>query len=623
MSVVQDSAVRRFWVEIVLDDAVILIEQAGGQGDFDINAANGNPSSNVGTDDTAAINECLLYMENLFDAFDITPGSSTGNRHLAGGGEVRGRAGANYLVSDTVFYTPRVLLNLVGCSICADTNAAWTDQTGSIVNWIEVTNGGTGYTSAPTVNISGGAGTGAAATAYIDAGVVTHVYIESVGEGFTSAPTVGFTGGGGSGAAGTAELGVIGQPLVSSKQSSGAFTVWHGGVKGGFMWGRNVADCVSYPNIKGDQSRDVVVFEGKHTGFSFLAADRNDLWNMTAWACGKYNFYATGDWNGDETLPTQELRIHGGESLFGGRACVYTDTTTNSCTFLITARQSVGDSPVGSEFILACGNTGHSLAGAKIEHDGINPNPVIVTIGGAGFDLDFNAAPNSVSVHYKWVRNTSSNDVGISMWSAETVLSSRIDNPNKADDISPFESAAFGGINVYKTPFTSDNRLKFTSDWCRDMDGNDQGASLYNMLRYSGGWSNGLQTQRMDMDAPIAAEVTLRSGISGDDNETLRILGNGDLRWGDGSATPNTIRMGLSGSNLEIKYGSTTTGPVTGILTVTLAQLNDISDTVNILGKFENRQYKVSATDVIVYANTGAASGVWKDSQGVTIATPV
>lgn len=66
--------------------------------------------------------------------------------------------------------------------------------------------GGSGYTSAPSVSFSGGAGTGAAGTAVIANGRVTGITITAGGSGYTSAPTIAFTGGGGTGAAATAVL---------------------------------------------------------------------------------------------------------------------------------------------------------------------------------------------------------------------------------------------------------------------------------------------------------------------------------------------------------------------------------------------------------------------------------
>ena len=64
--------------------------------------------------------------------------------------------------------------------------------------------GGTGYTSTPTVSFTGGGGSGASADCEIGGGAVAKIYIQNAGTGFTSAPTVVFTGGAGSGATATA-----------------------------------------------------------------------------------------------------------------------------------------------------------------------------------------------------------------------------------------------------------------------------------------------------------------------------------------------------------------------------------------------------------------------------------
>lgn len=67
---------------------------------------------------------------------------------------------------------------------------------------IGVISGGSGYTSAPAVSISGGGG--ASATATISGGKVTGVTITNAGAGYTTLPTISFSGGGGSGAVATA-----------------------------------------------------------------------------------------------------------------------------------------------------------------------------------------------------------------------------------------------------------------------------------------------------------------------------------------------------------------------------------------------------------------------------------
>jgi hypothetical protein len=65
---------------------------------------------------------------------------------------------------------------------------------------IKVTSGGSGYTGAPTVVISGGGGSGATATANISGNAVTSITITNPGTGYTSGPEITFIGGNGSGA---------------------------------------------------------------------------------------------------------------------------------------------------------------------------------------------------------------------------------------------------------------------------------------------------------------------------------------------------------------------------------------------------------------------------------------
>ena len=84
------------------------------------------------------------------------------------------------------------------------------------VTALTVTTPGTGYTAAPTVTLTGGNGTGATATAEINAqGGVSKLVVTNPGTGYTAAPKVEFSGGGGSGAAATACFGSSSNPVVS------------------------------------------------------------------------------------------------------------------------------------------------------------------------------------------------------------------------------------------------------------------------------------------------------------------------------------------------------------------------------------------------------------------------
>lgn len=74
------------------------------------------------------------------------------------------------------------------------------DQYSTEVQGINLISGGFGYSDPPTITISGGGGTGAAAAPVLLDGVVIGIELSSRGFGYTSIPTVTISGGGGEGA---------------------------------------------------------------------------------------------------------------------------------------------------------------------------------------------------------------------------------------------------------------------------------------------------------------------------------------------------------------------------------------------------------------------------------------
>ena len=86
------------------------------------------------------------------------------------------------------------------------TGAAATATVNGSISGVTVTEGGSGYTSSPLVSIVGGGGSGASATAIITKGVVSSILVNSGGTGYTSQPSITVVGGGGSGAEGTAAV---------------------------------------------------------------------------------------------------------------------------------------------------------------------------------------------------------------------------------------------------------------------------------------------------------------------------------------------------------------------------------------------------------------------------------
>lgn len=95
--------------------------------------------------------------------------------------------------------------SMFNCEVWAehDPSKQWFVALGSPVNClsgIEVTHPGSGYTSEPTVEIIGGRGRDASATAQLDSsGRIASIALWSGGEGYTSLPAVAISGGGGMG----------------------------------------------------------------------------------------------------------------------------------------------------------------------------------------------------------------------------------------------------------------------------------------------------------------------------------------------------------------------------------------------------------------------------------------
>ncbi len=96
--------------------------------------------------------------------------------------------------------------NQMGAGVAVDTAwSGWTRDHTKLAAVI-VRSGGTGYTSAPTVTLSGGGGSGATATVTVAGGRVTAISVTNGGSAYTSPPTVALSGGGGAGATASATV---------------------------------------------------------------------------------------------------------------------------------------------------------------------------------------------------------------------------------------------------------------------------------------------------------------------------------------------------------------------------------------------------------------------------------
>ncbi len=106
-----------------------------------------------------------------------------------------------------------------GSSSGSGTGATFTMAWG--LNAIALGVAGTGFTSMPTVTVSGGGGTGATASAVMEVEAVTVV---DGGSNYNSVPTVAFTGGGGSLAAATAAIAAGAITSVTVTDAGGGYT---------------------------------------------------------------------------------------------------------------------------------------------------------------------------------------------------------------------------------------------------------------------------------------------------------------------------------------------------------------------------------------------------------------
>lgn len=126
----------------------------------------------------------------------------------------------------------------------------------SYVSEIQVTNGGSGYTSRPTVNITGGGGTGAAATASISGGEVTSIQLDDGGSGYTSTPTVEIVGGDGQDATATAIVAT--SQTVNNIYGTRDATIQFSGDFDESTLGMSVGDLVKMTQDNSDKSVQVI-----------------------------------------------------------------------------------------------------------------------------------------------------------------------------------------------------------------------------------------------------------------------------------------------------------------------------------------------------------------------------
>jgi hypothetical protein len=146
-----------------------------------------------------------------------------------------------------------------------------------------VTNGGSGYSSSPVVNITGGSGSGATATATVAAGIITAINITNPGSGYTSAPTVSISDSTGTGATATVDTtsggtGYTTAPTVTITNGGGTGATATATVASGVITAINITNPgASYTSIP-----TVAITGGSGTGATATAAVISASDNLSA-----------------------------------------------------------------------------------------------------------------------------------------------------------------------------------------------------------------------------------------------------------------------------------------------------------------------------------------------------
>ena len=205
------------------------ISTVGVQGSFNVDSYTQYNQGGIGVSVTNGAYAQLVSLFTICDDIAVYTGnggqcdltnsnSSFGTKGLVaeGIGDETSKCNDRYtgIVSSTAAVSQnQIVVSGVGSNRPYDGQALYFDRKYFIVSDIKITNGGSGYTSAPIVSIDAPTGPGVAvpaqATATVENGKVTVVTVRSGGSQYTGVPSVTFSGGGGSSAAATAEIDAI------------------------------------------------------------------------------------------------------------------------------------------------------------------------------------------------------------------------------------------------------------------------------------------------------------------------------------------------------------------------------------------------------------------------------
>ena len=535
------------------------------------------------TDSYAAIAAAIASLPVVTEV-DTDTGAGAANYTIHGGGNVL--IDYAYKVSNKVVLPPRV--SLVGKGkLIADNTAVWTQASYDIVDRVAVTNGGAGYANSFAVTLTGGGfTTQATAKAYAVGGVIQFIEVTHSGQGYTSAPTVDLTAGGG--AAGTADAFLKEAAKAVVGCAAPVYATYAPEIRGISIDCNGVADGVEWNVAKASYMEGVTIFNPLYDGIRYISCDTGGTKECAVYSAGHYGVYGLAN----TTSGCNEVEHHGLQVKYAGKSDVKTTKSLLGCNGWRFFGGTVAVADSGAhEFELGATTTGHSLLGVKIEHEGSNAAAAIMINSGGGYLIDVIMLPRTSTVHYKIVHNTNATAVDVTMAAVSTVLDLRVDNAALANDISPFQSDVANGIRVYRVPHVTSAKLGGGDDWCRDQAGTNQTSTNFNMLSFGKGISQGLRTEKLDLEVNASSTVARRIYVSNDTVARIAEVATGETRYGTGAATADVY------ANIRNDV-ATIDATVTTIAakTLTAGQTITWEAVVSAKGTGGNAGYKVAVT---------------------------
>ncbi len=265
----------------------------------------------------------------------------------------------------------------------ATATAVLGNETTGAVTSIAVTNGGSGYATPPTVTFDSGAAT---ATAVLSAsgtsvmtGTVTSASITAGGSGYTSPPAVTFIGGGGSGAAGTAVLSAVGTTTLTGTVNN--VNVTAGG-----------SDYTSAPTVSliggGGSGATATATLGTAGSVKTLALGSAGTQCYSAASDAVVTFSGGG---GSGAAATAVLEAN--------RSCVYAVAVTSSpqCSTKLTAANGYNPADMEAGVTFSAAGQNQSFSGTLYVSTANDKTPVSLSIQNPGYDSSGYSAPTFAS----------------------------------------------------------------------------------------------------------------------------------------------------------------------------------------------------------------------------------